>query len=72
MKPFQNLYICADQSNLAVKGDAGSSSDGQAIFIDLVKCEDEEFLQCKSDEEITKFFQERFMYILSNQVRFDF
>lgn len=29
-------------------------------------------MECKSDEEIKKYFADRYMYLLSNQIRFDF
>ena len=38
VEPYQNIFECVDPSNLAVQGNDGTIS-GQAIFIDLVKCD---------------------------------
>ena len=37
-------------------------------MIDLVKCIGE---GCKTDEEIKQYFAGRFLFVLSNQIRFD-
>ena len=42
------------------------------LFIDIVKCSAEDEVECKSDEEILHYFSHMNLYLLSNQIRFDF
>ena len=42
------------------------------IVIDLVKCSANDEVECKSDEEIYKYFFSQNLHILYNQIRFDF
>ena len=37
-----------------------------------MKCRKVDEVECKSDEEVKRYFGTRAMYILSNQIRFDF
>ena len=68
---FQKLYRCVDPSELALQGDIGFAQ-GQHIEVELWQCNADSEVQCKSDEEIKKFFSDQNMSILSNQIRFDF
>ena len=51
LNAYQNNFICVDQAELELQGGFGKES-GQAIFIDLVKCSDEDEIPCKTDDEI--------------------
>ena len=63
------MYLCPDQSVLEVQGGTHSSK-GQVILINLLKCTDRDY--CKSDDEIMNYFAGSYLYVLSNQIRFDF
>lgn len=39
------------------------------LDVQLVKCHGKDY--CKSQEQITEFMRDKFLYTLSNQVRFD-
>ena len=39
-------------------------------MINLFKCTDRDY--CKSDEEIKNYFEDNYLYFLSNKIRFDF
>ena len=43
------------------------------LNVQLVRCNSEMHpdVECKSDEEITKFFQNKFIILITNEVRFD-
>ena len=47
-----------------------AAQTGQFIYIDIVKCTGSE--ECRSDEEIKKYFASRYINLMSNQIRFDF
>ena len=51
---------CVDQSDLAVYGKLGTSR-GQSIFIDIVKCSNNDQVHCKLDTEIEEYFGGKFM-----------
>ena len=57
--------LCVEQSDLEVQGKIGTVK-GQSIFIDIVKCSTNYHGNCKSDEEIERYFDGLFMYIMSN------
>ena len=65
------MYHCVDPMELEVYGSFGSDR-AQQILIDVVKCSKIHGVECKSDEEIEEYFRGKIMYILSNQIRFDF
>ena len=60
--------MCIDQHEWSIKGNI-ETNEGQTINIDIIKCLGE---GCKSDEEIKQYFAARQLYVLSNQIRFDF
>ena len=68
MKPTS---LCFDSSDLSVHGQI-DSLHGQVIFADVVKCSKEDGVECESDEKIKNFFANQTMFILSNQISFDF
>ena len=68
LKNFQHLFLCVDQSQLAIQGNF-SSVEGQVINVDFLKCMGD---GCKSDEEIKEFYAGQSLFVLANQLRFDF
>ena len=70
MNRFQNSFICLDQNDLQIYG-GFTTTKGKNIYIDVVKCDGKE-VECKSDEEIRKYFAEKALVILTNRIRFDF
>ena len=49
MKGVQSLFRCVEKSDLAIYGYSGSIR-GQSITLDIVKCTDDDEVECKSDE----------------------
>lgn len=59
-----------DPDELVVSG-GYDKEISQVIFVDVVKCVNATEYDCKSDEEIEKYFSKKMFQILQNQVRFD-
>ena len=59
--------MCVETDDLRVYGDFNTFKARQ-LQIQLKKCQGE---GCKSDEEITKFFKNKFLLLHANQIRFD-
>ena len=65
---WQKLY-CYDEE-VSVKGDY-DSADVSHLQLSLFKCDSNLRSTCKSDEEITKWFQRLFLVTLNNHIRFN-
>ena len=67
IKTYQKKFVCFSPKDLFVYGDF-STFKARQLQMMLRKCEG---AGCKSDAEITKFFKNKFLLVLSNSVRFD-
>ena len=69
IQEFKHLYSCLDVTDFEIWGTTNSPI-GQSIVIDIVKCTGHDY--CKSDTQIKDHFARKTVYMLTNQIRFDF
>ena len=69
---YQKKFSCLDADDMYIYGDYNSATVSM-LNIQLVRCnkENNPEIECKSEEEITKFFRDKFIIVLTNEVRFD-
>jgi len=61
-------FICVDQEDMFISGDY-SSAKARLMNFQLVKCHGHDY--CKSDEEIKAYLRNKFLLMVSNQIRFE-
>jgi len=61
-------FVCIDQEDMRINGDY-STSKARLMNFQLVKCHGHDY--CKSDEEIKAYLRNKFVVMLSNQIRFE-
>lgn len=62
---YSKKMMCTDEEYLSIYGDYNSWK-AQQLNVQLLKCDPEERDDCKSPEEITKFFRDKFIMIFYN------
>ena len=67
---YQKKFKCINHEEMWVRGSFDSES-ARLISIRLNRCVESETQKCKSDEEITQFFRNKFLVFLYNERRFD-
>ena len=65
---YQKDFLCIDKKDLRLYGD-WNSSKARLIDIQLIKCTDKSY--CKEEEDIKSFLRDKYLLLLSNQIRFD-
>ena len=68
LKKWQNKMICADPEDMYIYG-TFNSFKARLLTIQIVRCHGKDY--CKSQEQITEFLRNKFLYTLSNQIVFD-
>ena len=67
---YQKKLKCLDPKDMKVSGDYDSDK-AQLINMRLQRCEETDTQKCKSPEEITQFFRNKFLFLLYNERYFD-
>lgn len=71
VKTYQKKFKCIDPENMKVSGDFNSDT-AQLMNMRLIRCDPEtSAVKCKSPEEITAFFRNKFLIFLFNEKYFD-
>ena len=66
---YQKKFICLKQEDLVLWGDFASEESRQ-FNIDFVKCNTTEHDDCKTDKQVEEYVRDKYLLILSNQVKF--
>ena len=70
VRDFNRKLLCVNEDDMYIHGDY-DSYNARMLNIQLVKCKGGAEAGCKSNEEILKFFRNKFIVLYSNQIRFD-
>lgn len=72
IETYQKKFKCIGEEDLYTKGD-WNADRASLMNVQLIKCNKETHpeLECKSEDQITKFLRDKFIILLYNQVRFD-
>lgn len=70
IKTYQKKFKCLDRDELYVSGEFNSEK-AALINMRLVRCEETETQKCKSNDEITAFFRDKYLLLLFNEKYFD-
>ena len=71
LQEYWNNFICLDNpEDIALRGDL-SSARSSLLEVKITRCDSSEEENCKSDEITHKFFEGKYIAILTNQIRFD-
>ena len=63
---YQKKFRCLDKDLLAISGDFNSAA-ARLLLLRLERCRESETLKCKSDDEITEFFRDKWLFLLFNE-----
>ena len=65
---YQQKFMCLEEKDMKIYGDYNSNRARQ-IQVRLEKCHDQAY--CKSDEVIDRFLEDKYILLLTNQIRYD-
>lgn len=68
LRVYRKKFVCIDEADLMISGDF-TSAKARQLNVQLVKCHEKPF--CKSDEEILKFFRDKWLLTLHNEITFN-
>ena len=65
---FKNKFMCLEQKDLEIYGNFNAKK-AKILRAYLDRCHDKEY--CKTEKEIDKYMEDKYLLILRNQIRFD-
>lgn len=70
VETYQKKMKCIEPAEMRINGDYNSAK-ASLINIRLVRCSESDGVECKPQEEITRFFRNKFLFLLFNERIFD-
>ena len=70
VKKYHKKLKCIKPEDMRVRGDYDSPS-ASLLIMRLVRCDETSEVECKSEDMITEFFRDKFLFLVQNERLFD-